>query len=153
MRALALLLLVAGCLSPPEWTGDPDLFGVDLVVADASPAYATNPDARPRLKRVLDLTSRYLGHRPEELSGMRLILRPGDTAPCGNAGCCDWSSNTITVTTDTGNCIESLCIPHELLHYYIGDPEHSDPRWRQMNAFLPTLLEGDCSSSFVPCEF
>jgi hypothetical protein len=40
------------------------------------------------------------------------------------AGRYDESDNTITVATLGTTCVEHALTPHELVHYFIGDPNH-----------------------------
>lgn len=150
MRSLFLMLaglMMISC-GRCHWSGDPALFGVALVVADSAAPYSKKEDSRQRIKHVLEASALYMGHDPSELDGLRIIIQGEkiDTCPSGGVGllgCQEDLMNTITVTT-FGSCVENTCITHEMLHYFIGDPGHSSPKWKQMNEFLAELLPSDC---------
>lgn len=145
--AAGLLLCIAACGRTHWEGGDPDLFGV-LLEADADAPFASAPDFRPRLKHVLDATSRYFGHDPSELAGLRIIARnhwidcPGVAGKM--AGCYTPDDNTVQVAMAGFGCLEGTAVPHELLHYFIGDLQHHDPLWRTFAALWPGLVPAGC---------
>ena len=145
--AAELLLCAEACGDRPHWEGDPDLFGVDLVVAPEAASCARASDARSHVRRILDTSSRYFGHDPTELEGLRIVL-VGSRFVCPGAsselllGCYFADDNTIAVSTSGVGCLESSYLPHELLHYLIGDPDHTDPRWSTLVPLWQTLQTG-----------
>lgn len=66
---------------------------------------------------------------------------PGATSRGTLVGCYHMGERVITVTagwledkfvSSDQPCVENLAVPHEVLHAYIGDPQHSDPRWAKL---------------------
>jgi len=124
-----------------HWLGDPDLFGVALVVTEDAAPFAQAADACEHLRRTLLATSVYFGFDPADLAGLRIVLQ-GPPVQCSGfagplLGCYEWESNTVTVSTRGVHCLEASPVSHEVLHYFIGDPGHTDPRW---TTFVPLWL-------------
>ena len=142
------LLLCAACGGRPHWSdGDPDLFGV-VLLAEPSAPFTDAPDFRPRLKRTLDLTSRYFGHDPAELDGLLIMVRNHWSA-CGGsanqvAGCYTPFDNTAQVSMAGFQCLEGTAVAHEMLHYFIGDLDHTDPRWHIFGPLWSELVPDGC---------
>jgi hypothetical protein len=149
MRASLLFLVAAlSACGRPMHPGDPDLYGVDLVVRPDAAPYTRQADFHARLKRVLEVAAAFYGHSPEEFAGLRIDF-VGTTVQCGqqsgDVGCNDPPTNTITVATLQPECyvnVESSALPHELLHYFIIDPNHLNPLWRALDPLWWQLHDG-----------
>jgi len=131
MRVLiAALLLCAACGGRTYWEGDPTLYGVDLVVgADPGmPAFVSAPDFRAQFRRDMELSARYFGHDPAGLAGLRVVLQ-SDWLSGEKIGAYRPDDNTIIVAVRDFPCLGATALPHELLHFFILDPNHIDRRW------------------------
>ncbi len=145
MRVLiAALLLCAACGGRPHWSGDPELFGVLLVVnADPGmPAFVSAPDFHDRFKRDLELSARYFGHDPAELAGLRIVLQ-SDWLSGEKIGAYRPDDTTIVVAVRDFPCLGATALSHEVLHYFILDRNHTDPRWL---TFGPLAQSIGCTS-------
>lgn len=148
MRWIVVAMLI-GCGGRQHWTGDPDLYNVDLVIeADADP-YTALPAYKPYLRAIIERTSLYFGYAPEDVAGLRILVS-GHLYGCASrvtGGCYDPASNTAMLTAGFGGssipgrirCTEGAVLPHELLHYFIGDPQHSDARWSRLPELIASL--------------
>jgi hypothetical protein len=96
-------------------------------------AFPAAPEHRDALRDTLQVTSELAGRDPSDLAGLRLVLRNSDDAcpGTGSAGCYRPEDNTAVVRASPGKhpCDILSMVGHEALHYFIGDPEHADPRW------------------------
>jgi len=130
MRYVLIALALAACGGRQQWPGDPALYGVDLVVvaAPGMPAFVSAPDLRDQVRRDLELSARYFGHDTDELIGLRIILQ-NDWLSWEKIGAYRPDENTIVVAVRDFSCLGATALPHEVLHYFIGDPNHLDPRW------------------------
>lgn len=132
---LTLAVLVSAC-GRPQWPGDPELYGVDLQVEHGKgmAAYVDAPDFKSRVRNIIQQTAASIGRDPQELAGLRLVFVPTrfdcDVAPkAGCVGLYDSGENTMYVAAsaslDTSpRCPEDMQLPHEMVHYFIGDPDH-----------------------------
>lgn len=134
MRLLcAILVLLTACGGPPEWPGNPSLYGVDLVIVhDIGSRFVDNEDFTERLKRTLYDSAIYMGHDPRELAGLRLEIRGEDyvidPARPWLIGLYAHDAKTIIVKTVSmgADCQEDMMVPHELAHYFAhGDANHT----------------------------
>jgi hypothetical protein len=138
------IALLAGCGGRQQWNGDPKMYGVFISVEDGANPYTAAPDFLPRVRRILAVSSHFYGHDPLELSGVRIIFGTHGT-DCGAArnwmGCYTESTNTIFVTTESlwTSAVEETQLPHEMLHYFIGDPRHTASLWRQLGPLWEML--------------
>ena len=59
-------------------------------------------------------------------------------------GCTDYIEKTLSVRIppDANGCFEAAELLHELGHYELGDPMHSNERWKQVEAqFAPMVWD------------
>jgi hypothetical protein len=100
--------------------------------------YATTPPrdlaaAKRRMDALLDLELSYWGL--SNLGGWRIQYRDSADYPCyladRNDGCTDYLHNTLSVRlhSDSAGCFEAAELLHELGHYRLGDPMHSNDLW------------------------
>jgi hypothetical protein len=139
-RACAAALSLAGC---ERWACDFHSHGacVEFVRQPADLA-----DAQRRTDRLLELELPYWGL--STLSGWRVQFRESADYPCymveRNDGCTDYVKNTISVRVphDATGCFEAAELLHELGHYDLGDPMHSNPAWGGVEAeFAPIVWD------------
>jgi hypothetical protein len=95
-------------------------------------------DAQRRMDRLLDLELPYWGL--SSLEGWRIQYRTTAEYTCylaaRNDGCTDYAKQTMSVRlpSDTPSCFEAAELLHELGHYELGDPMHSNPLWAGVDA-------------------
>jgi hypothetical protein len=142
--ALAMALAAAGCGgAAPE----PSATGVQVVLETTAP-FAAAPDFQPRLDDTIDVALGYWGGTRADLAGKTILLVDGPyVRGCQGAvavGCYD--GRTLAVSTrdpslGTFACVEETTLVHEIGHAVLGDPDHLDPRWMQMDE-VAQALEG-----------
>lgn len=131
--ATAALLLLSAC---QRWNCSFDSHGACIEFAADEPADLE--DAKRRMDRLLDLELAYWGLA--NLDGWRIQFRSTAEYPCyfatRNDGCTDYLSQTISVKipADAPDCFEAAEILHELGHYELGDPMHSNDKWKDVDA-------------------
>jgi hypothetical protein len=124
--------------------GDPHLYGAALEVRSAEP-YVHRPELRERVRRVLAVTAEFYGRSTAEYEGIRFALVDGEVAcrgrPGGYHGCADWRAMTATVRVDPPYTpfIETTTLPHEILHLFVGDPDHLGPEWTTLDRLYAIL--------------
>lgn len=90
------------------------------------------------------------------LSGWRVQFRDSTSYPCyfssRNEGCTDYFEQTISVHIPTGSqgCFEAAELLHELGHYALGDPMHSNPHWKDLEGQFATMV-WDRPDAAPPC--
>ena len=102
--------------------------------------------AKARVDRLLELELPYWNLH--DLSGWRIQFRDGAQYVCyiatRNDGCTDYVQKTMSVRIppDSGGCFEAAELQHELGHYALGDPMHSNPRWAGVDLrFAPVVWD------------
>ncbi len=94
--------------------------------------------AQRRMDRLLELELPYWGL--SSLSGWRIQYRDTASYPCYmvdlNDGCTDYVKQTLSIRLppDVPSCFEAGELLHELGHYTLGDPMHSNDRWGGVEA-------------------
>jgi hypothetical protein len=154
LQVAALLALAVSACAPVR---DDDLFGLELDNRSRQP-WARDPALRRRLHALIEDGCGHVGLDPSLLYGMTLRVEDGGVV-CGGVpdarGCTQRSDGIIWVSTLAWTsyrppvpCVEDTPIPHELLHVAIGDPDHLDPRWREVGYWDPLwrrVTRDDCS--------
>jgi hypothetical protein len=138
--AAAAALALAGC---EPWHCDFDSHGACVEFKTTPPNMA---DAQRRVDALLALELPFWGL--SRLSGWRVQFRTSPDYPCylaaRNEGCTDYIEHTISVRIppDSDFCFEASELLHELGHYALGDPMHSNPRWRDVaGQFAPMVWD------------
>jgi hypothetical protein len=130
--ALAAALALSGC---QRWACDFESHGACVEFTEDPPDLA---DAQRRMDRLLELELPYWGLA--NLEGWRIQYRDGADYPCyladRNDGCTDYLEQTISLRLppDARACFEAAELLHELGHYELGDPMHSNARWEGLDA-------------------
>ena len=112
--------------------------------------FTTNPPdltaAKVRVDALLDRELPFWGL--SSLSGWRIQFRDTVNHPCYLAaeseGCTDYIDHTLSVRVPPtgGGCFEASELLHELGHYDLGDPMHSNATWRGVEAaFAPMVWD------------
>jgi hypothetical protein len=136
--ATAAALLLSGC---SRWN-------CSFESHDACIEFATPPAdlaaARARVDALLDRELPFWGL--SGLSGWRIQFRDSPDYPCYLAsedeGCTDYVEQTISVhvppTSD--GCFEAAELLHELGHFTLGDPMHSNDLWTGVQGAFPRMV-------------
>jgi hypothetical protein len=140
LAALAPLAVLPAC-SP--WSCDFDSHGACIEFV-AKPA--NMDDARRRVDALLGRELAYWNLA--NLDGWRVQFRESAEYTCyfaaRNEGCTDYVERTLSVRIppDSMGCFEAAELLHELGHYELGDPMHSNPVWRNVDAqFAPMVWD------------
>jgi hypothetical protein len=138
--ACAAALTLAAC---DKWECDFHSHGACIEFVRDPPDLA---EAQRRVDRVLDLELPYWGL--SSLSGWRIQYRDTADYPCyfadRNDGCTDYVEQTLSVRLpqDAPGCLEAAELLHELGHFELGDPMHSNPGWDGVDAqFAPIVWD------------
>lgn len=156
LPAVAALAALAGCGAPQA---EPTfrMHGVAVVVASGAP-FAHRPDFAARLEGTVATALAYWGGDWSRLEGATLTLVDAATVYCQGAaalGCYDGDISFTTRDPGSGtfSCVEATVLVHEVGHAAIGDPDHLDPRWMEMDAVASALggQVGYAPDGEVPC--
>jgi hypothetical protein len=99
---------------------------------------------RARVDALLDRELPFWGLA--SLGGWRIQFRTTVERPCYLAaeseGCTDYVEKTISVRVPpfAGGCFEAAELLHELGHYQLGDPMHSNDAWKGVEAAFPPMV-------------
>ncbi len=138
--AVAAAAALGGC-SP--WKCDFESHGACIEFTSDPPDLAA---AKVRVDALLDRELPFWGL--SHLGGWRIQFRTSLDYPCylaaENEGCTDYVEKTISVRIppSAGGCFEASELLHELGHYELGDPMHSNGTWRGVEpAFAPMVWD------------
>jgi hypothetical protein len=134
------LALLSGC----------DTWRCDFESRGACIEFTTDPpdlqEARGRVDALLERELPFWGL--SSLSGWRIQFRETADHPCylaaSSEGCTDYVEKTISVRVPPSaqGCFEASELLHELGHYALGDPMHSNGRWADVDgAFAPLVWD------------
>ena len=137
---LAAALLLAACGGGGAPGTRPGL----RVVVESDAAFTKAPDFESRLYDTVDVALRYWGGSWSDVDGRSITLFDTAYVACGAGealGCYDGDIRLTTVDPGAGTftCIEQTTLVHEIGHAVLGDPDHTDPRWMQMDAVASEL--------------
>jgi hypothetical protein len=137
---MALGACGAGAAQDP---GSTDAVNVSL---ETTAPFAAAPDFTVRLDDTIDVALAYWGGTRQDLAGKTIeLVDEQNPHVCANAsalGCYDGRVIAVTTrdpSTGTFRCVEQTALVHEIGHAVIGDPDHTDPRWMQMDAVAQAL--------------
>jgi hypothetical protein len=101
-------------------------------------------DAQRRIDALLDRELPFWGL--SSLKGWRIQFRDTTDYPCyladKNDGCTDYVQHTLSVhvSPDSGGCFEAAELLHELGHYALGDPMHSNGQWEHVDGAFAEMV-------------
>jgi hypothetical protein len=130
--AVASALLVLGCAQQQG----PCLFESHGACIQFTYDVSGIPDVQPRVDRLLDLEMAVWGLHA--LNGWTVQFRRTANYNCylnmNNSGCTNFFDRemSVQVLESYGDCFEAAPLLHELGHYTLGDPSHSDRRWHEV---------------------
>lgn len=136
--AAAAAILLAGC---SRW--DCSFYSHGACVEFTSPP-ADLQDAQARVDALLDRELPFWGL--SALSGWRVQFRDSQDRPCylaaSSEGCTDYLDKTISVhvPSSANGCFEASELLHELGHYSLGDPMHSNDLWKGVEAAFSRMV-------------
>lgn len=136
MAAAALAL----CACEP-WRCDFHSHGACVEFTEDPPDLA---DAEARMDALLARELPFWGL--SSLGGWRIQYRDTSDYPCyladRNDGCTDYIEKTLSVRIPPGadGCFEAAELLHELGHYALGDPMHSNDRWRDVEPAFARMV-------------
>jgi hypothetical protein len=149
---VALAMAASGC---DTWRCDFDSHGACI---EFTPELTDLPATRARVDALLAREMPFWGIG--SLSGWRIQFRDGTDHPCylasSSEGCTDYLEKTISVRIPPSahGCFEASELLHELGHYVLGDPMHSNDTWKGVEAAFARMVwdfEGapeDCVSRY-----
>ncbi len=117
------------------------------VVAETDAPFARQPDFAARIESTAEVALAYWGGSWADLEGRSITLTGDPYVSCGGAasslGCFDGSIRVTTRDPSVGtfSCVEETVLVHEIGHAVIGDPNHQDPRWMELDP-VATALAG-----------
>jgi hypothetical protein len=152
---IAAALLLTACGGPtPDFT----VHGTGVLVRTEA-AFTKQPDFASRVETTVQAALDYWGGTWKDLEGTTISFEGSQNVRCGDmasaVGCYD---GDIRVSTrDVGftfYCVEETTLVHEVGHAVIGDPGHTDPRWRDFASVARSLAgrEGYGSDNPIPCD-
>lgn len=131
--------------------------GVNVFLETTAP-FTSAPDFPARIESTIDAALGYWGGSWSKLDGLDLTLVDDPTVPCRGMealGCYDGAIRLTTRDPGIGTfaCVEETVLVHEIGHAVIGDPDHTDPRWMEMDSLAAELggREGYTSTGQAPC--
>ncbi len=138
---LAVLAPLLGLSACSPWTCDFTSHGACI-------EFVTKPAdmerTRVRVDALLDREMAFWGIA--SLAGWRVQFRDGLQYTCyfaaRNEGCTDYVEQTLSVRIPPSSmgCFEAAELLHELGHYELGDPMHSNDKWKGVEAqFAPMV--------------
>jgi hypothetical protein len=136
--AAATALLLAGC-SP--WRCDFYSHGACIEFTSDPPDLTAT---HARVDALLDREMAFWGLGG--LGGWRIQFRTSIDHPCYIAaeseGCTDFVEKTISVHVPSwaGGCFEAAEVLHELGHYQLGDPMHSNAAWKGVSPAFASMV-------------
>jgi hypothetical protein len=143
--ACAVVALLAGCGGSGGSEGGQvqGPRGVRLVV-DTTVPFVRAPDFQARLENTVDAALQYWGGTWSDVDGRTVTLVDSQYVDCNGVsslGCFDGNIRFTTRDPGMGEfaCVEATVLVHEIGHAVIGDPNHTDPRWMQMDALAAEL--------------
>ncbi len=137
LSAIAVLMACGGSATHTQANG----LGV---VLETSAPFAYEPDFDTRVKSTIDAALQYWGGTWDDLNGRTLTLVDDSYVRCNGAealGCFDGNIRITTRDPGIGTfpCIEATVLVHEIGHVVLGDPDHTDPRWMEMDSVAAEL--------------
>ncbi len=108
---------------------------------DSAQSWMRAADVQPRIAHLIQAEAALFNLDPAALAGVHVDVVDDTDVGCPgvhSAGGCT-IGKAVKVSTFGAHCVEQVPIAHELLHVWIGDPHHKDPRWHE----LPALMLGE----------
>lgn len=118
--------------------------GGPKAILDTSAPFAHQPDFDTRLQDTIAVALTYWGGTPDEMNGRSITFVDDPWVECSGVralGCFDGSIRLTTRDPSIGtfSCVEATVLVHEIGHVVLGDRNHTDPRWMEMDAVAAEL--------------
>jgi hypothetical protein len=140
-RALCAACAVGALAACDPWRCDFEARGACI-------EFTTDPPdldaARVRVEALLSRELPFWGINA--LSGWRIQFRDTTEYSCylaaSSEGCTDYIEKTISIRVPptSHGCFEASELLHELGHYELGDPMHSNPKWTQVEGAFAQMV-------------
>jgi hypothetical protein len=128
------------------------------VVLQSDAAFTQAPDFQARLDNTIDVALAYFGGTRADIDGRSITFVDAPGVDCGGRqalGCFDGNIRLTTRDPGIGTfaCVEQTILVHEIGHAVLGDPDHTDPRWMEMDAVASELngRTGYVDGGAAPC--
>jgi hypothetical protein len=120
--------------------------------------FAQQSDFQERVHSTIQAALDYWGGSWDDLRDTKIVFTDSPAVLCEGRealGCYDGEIRLTTQDPSLGtfSCVEQTVLVHEIGHAVIGDPNHDDPRWMQMDALAEQLggRAGYSQDGEVPC--
>ncbi|HET6437717.1 MAG TPA: hypothetical protein VFG59_06635 [Anaeromyxobacter sp.] len=120
--------------------------------------FTEQADFQGRLHSTIQAALDYWGGTWDDLRGVKIVFTDSPTVSCDGRealGCYDGEIRLTTRDPSLGtlSCVEQTVLVHEIGHAIIGDPDHNDPRWMEMDSLAEELSGriGYTTDGEVPC--
>lgn len=141
-RAIALVALLAASCGGTE----ADFYVRSLgVIVETDAPFTREPEFPSRVESTVDAALAYWGGDWTDMHGRTLTLSGAASVPCRGTdralGCYDGDFRISTSDPGIGTlrCIEQTVLVHEIGHAVLGDRNHEDPRWMQLEPVRDAL--------------
>lgn len=134
-------LLAISCAQPQSEVAVGEL----SVKVSSEAAFVQAADFPGRLESTIDASLGYWGGTWDDLRGVTLSIVDDTHVVCNGKssalGCYDGDIRITTQDPGLGtlSCVEQTVLVHEIGHAVIGDFDHNDPRWMQMETVSDAL--------------
>jgi hypothetical protein len=153
-RILVAAALVSSACDP---SSSPDVQVASLQSQTGAP-FAQQPDFQERVDSTVQAALDYWGGRWDDFRDTKIVFTDSPTVLCHGRqalGCYDGEIRLTTQDPSLGtfSCVEQTVLVHEIGHAVIGDPNHDDPRWMEMDTLAEELSGrlGYSPDGEVPC--
>jgi hypothetical protein len=113
------------------------------VVLDTTAPFAQATDFQARLDDTLDVALAYWGGTRSDIDGKTITFVDSLVSCRGQDALGCYDGNISVTTRDPGlgtfACVEETVLVHEIGHAVLGDGNHEDPRWMQMDEIASAL--------------
>jgi hypothetical protein len=130
---------------------------VNIVLATSAP-FTQAADFPSRVQNTIDVALGYWGGSWSDVEGRSITLVDDSYVECNGSealGCFDGNIRLTTRDPSIGTfaCVEETVLVHEIGHAVIGDPDHTDPRWMEMDQVAAELdgQVGYTDAGEAPC--
>jgi hypothetical protein len=153
---VAVVVVASACEPSPPPTAQTTATATASLQTHAP--FSEQPDFPDRLHSTIQAALDYWGGTWDDLRGSRILFTDSPTVSCYGREALGCYDGDIRLTTQdpalgTFSCVEQTVLVHEIGHAVIGDPNHEDPRWMEMNSLAGQLSgrTGYTADGDVPC--
>lgn len=129
-------VLMVGCGASDPCPVEPQIvsdLGIGFYADPECPEWTRVDDVADRVDAIATVVAQHMSADPKGLRGYVVVFRSSDRILCDEkmkaVGCMHFNGRWIEATCVDTKCAEASILAHELLHAWLPDPDHSDPRW------------------------